>query len=164
MAHTVKYDWAIPAGTASVPSADSRAKLFAVCVGDHPDESPGYTRVSFHFRGAAPPANFGYVASVSVGGKPTVLPLEGNAALRVQFTYVDPSIGNFPLGYHVGYRNLISWGCGAWFEGEVTCGLGLKVAPASDQRLAVRVGEQVEDPDGQGSNLDYILAFDVQYG
>jgi hypothetical protein len=156
------YGWAVPSPAADLPTAGiGRGRLFAVCAGDHPEGQPAYNRVTFHFHGARPPVTLGYAPEVLSGGKPTKLPLEGNAFLRLLFRDVDAPESVFPLNQPVGLARLRSWGCGGLDEGRVTCGLGLQVAPASDQRPPIHAGYLIRDPDGTGQHLDYTLAFDV---
>ena len=63
---------------------------------------------------------------------------------------------------NIGFANLRSWGFAGDFEGHVTFGLGIQVAPGSDQALPIRAGE-LKRPDGSGGFF-YVVHFDVQNG
>ena len=62
----------------------------------------------------------------------------------------------------IGFRNLKSYSSAGDFEGHLTYGLGLQVAPNSDQVLLVRAGELTK-PDGAGG-MFYVVYVDIQTG
>src|SRR5436190_19616022 len=142
--------------------------LVEIHTGDHGAENPGYARISFYFRVGFPTYNVQYVSQVLTEGKGDPLPLEGNAALRVGF--VDANVRDenghstivFAAPTRIGFRNLKSYGFAGDFEGYVSYGLGIQVAPGSDQALPIRVGE-LRKPDGKGGYL-YVVAVDVRVG
>jgi hypothetical protein len=176
--YRLTYDWAVPSDrvtiphTVQAPIAPAPALplpyLVAIYVADHPESDPKYQRISFYFRGAFPEYNLQYVASVDAEGSGAPIPLEGNAFLRVGFisaqahdndgeTTVDVAPEN-PLGL----QNLKSYGSAGDFEGHVTYGLGIQVAPASDQVLPIRAGE-LKKSDG-AHEFFYVVHVDVQNG
>jgi hypothetical protein len=66
----------------------------------------------------------------------------------------------FAADPHVGLGGLVSYASAGDFEGYVTYGLGIQVAPGSDQVREIRAGQQTR-PDGAGDVL-YVVAFDVR--
>ncbi len=160
----VQYDWAVPRTMVSKPGGDFGGDLVAVCTGDHPKETPAYSRISFYFKGGPPPYDFNYAAQVLTEAKGDPIPLQGNSFLRVHFNGI-PETSVAPLQTQaVGFHNLKNYGCSGPFEGSVTCGLGIQVAAGSDQVLPIRTTYLVRDPDGTGNALQYVIAFDVQAG
>jgi hypothetical protein len=174
--YRVSYNWAVPSREVVVnhplvapiapPPALPLPHLVAIYVGDHPEATPAYQRISFYFRGAFPSYNFRYVPSVLSEGQGTAIPLEGNAALRVGFVDAQAhdnsgasTVRSSPRN-PIGFRNLKSYGFAGDFEGHVTYGLGIQVAPGSDQALRIRAGE-LKKPDGSGG-FYYVVHFDVE--
>jgi hypothetical protein len=168
----ITYDWAVPSTPASVanlvkvpvagPSGPALPWLVGIYAGDHPEANPKYHRMSFYFRGGFPSYNVGYVGSVTSEGKGDVIPLQGNAFLRVGFTDAQahdnngsPTLKASPKN-PIGMRNLASYGFAGDFEGHVTYGLGLQVASGSDQVLKVRLGQLK-----RGADL-YVVFVDIQ--
>jgi hypothetical protein len=174
--YRVSYDWAVPGTEASVqhpftaplPGPIPLPYLVGIYVGNHPEASPPYQRISFTFRGAFPSYRFGYVPSVLNEGEGSPIPLQGNAFLRVGFVDAQAhdeagasTVGASPPAT-IGFANLRSYGFAGDFEGHVTYGLGIQVAPGSDQALPIRAGE-LKRPDGAGGFF-YVVHFDVQAG
>jgi hypothetical protein len=170
--YRVTYGWAVPSRAVRVihavrvpvapPPAPPLPLLTEVRTGDHPSED--YTRITFAFRGAMPSYEVAYVRRVDPEGAGDPLPLTGNAFLRIRFEQAQaheergrPSVATAartPLTY----PTLRSYGFGGDFEGYVTYGLGIRVAPGSDQVLPIRVGELVR---ADGS---HVVAVDVRRG
>ncbi|MBD0292308.1 MAG: hypothetical protein ICV70_01870 [Jiangellaceae bacterium] len=148
-------------------TAPALPTLVAIYAGEHNDDEPPYQRMSFYFRGGFPSYNLQYVRSVDEEGTGQPIALEGNGFLRIGFvdaTAHDDSgstIGRAP-DESLGFQNIRSYGFAGDFEGHVTYGLGLQVAPDSDQVLPVRAGE-LEKPDGAGGTF-YVVYVDVQSG
>lgn len=168
--HRVTYDWAVPSEQVTIAhqAAAPTPYLVAIYAGDHPEVEPPYQRVSFYFREGFPEYNLQYVRSVEGEGTGTPISLEGNAFLRVGFVNAQAhddsgatTITRAPEET-IGFQNLKSYGSAGDFEGHVTYGLGLQVAPDSDQILPVRAGE-LEKPDGEGG-VFYVVYVDVQSG
>jgi hypothetical protein len=170
MAHRVSYDWAVPSDQVTIPHPAEMPvpTLVAIYVGDHPEGSTPYQRISFYFREGVPEYNLQYVRSVLGEGTGTPIALQGNAFLRVGFvnaqahddtggstieTAPDPTIG---------FTNLKSYGSAGDFEGHVTYGLGIQVAPDSDQVLLVRAGELTRSDGANGSY--HVVYVDLQTG
>jgi len=177
-AYVVTYDWAVPWDRVTIPHtvlapvapapAPPLPYLVAVDAGDHLETTPGFQRISFYFRGAFPQYDLDYVPALTAEGSGAAIPLEGNAVLRVGFvsaqahdsagaSTVETAPEN-PLGFH----NLRSYGFAGDYEGYVTFGLGIQVAPDSDQVLHIRAGEHTQ-PDGAGG-VYYVVHVDVQNG
>jgi hypothetical protein len=167
----VRYDFGVPAARITITNRSliPLPSLAEIHTGDHSNENPGYDRISFYFRGGMPSYNFNYAAEVLTEGRGDRVPLEGNAFLRVQFSnarqHDDAGADTLKTkpNTHIGYHNLVSYGFGGDFEGYVTYGLGIHVAPNSDQVLQIRVGELTKKPDGKGGFF-YVVAFDVKNG
>ena len=174
--YRVSYGWGVPAMSVTVnhpftpPIAPAPAPplpyLVAIYVGDHPEGSPKYGRISFYFRGTFPSYHFQYVRHVLDEGKGAPISLEGNSYLGIEFVEAqahDPA-GKSTIKVspdpHIGFPNLKSYGFGGDFEGHVTFGLGIQVAPDSDQALAIRAGE-LKKPDGSG-DFYYVVHVDVR--
>jgi hypothetical protein len=175
--YRVTYGFAVPSGRITInhtnkipvapPPAPPLPYLVAIYAGDHPEASPKYARMSFYFRGAFPSYNFEYVPEVITEAKGDAIPLEGNAFIRLGFvdaqahdTNGAPTIKVQPAS-HIGFGNLQSYGFAGDFEGHVSYGLGVRVAPGSDQVLPLRTGE-LKKPDGAGGYY-YVVHIDVQY-
>ena len=174
--YRVSYDWGVPAKRVTVnhpftpPIAAAPAPplpyLVAIYVGDHPEGSTKYGRISFYFRGTFPSYHFQYVRQVLDEGQGAPISLEGNSYLDIHFleAQAHDAAGNSTIKLspdsHIGFRNLKSYGFGGDFEGYVTYGLGIQVAPGSDQVLAIRAGE-LKKPDGSGG-FYYVVHVDVR--
>jgi hypothetical protein len=176
--HRVTYDWGVPSNRVSIPHhvqapiapapALPLPYLVAIYVGDHPEADPKYQRISFYFRGAFPEYNFQYVRSVTAEGSGATVPLQGNSFLQIGFSSAQThdndgasTVKAMPKN-PIGFQNLKSYAFAGDFEGYVTYGLGLQVAPDSDQVLAIRAGE-LKKPDGVGG-FHYVVHFDVMNG
>jgi hypothetical protein len=174
--YRVTYEWGAPSGQVTVPhsavildpSGPSLPYLVAVYVGDHPEEDPPYQRIAFYFREAFPEYNLQYVREVVQEGSGEPIELEGNAFLRVGFVNAQAhdndgaSTVETAPNETIGFFNLKSYGSAGDFEGHLTFGLGLQVAPDSDQVLLIRAGE-LKRPDGSG-DFYYVVHVDVQTG
>ena len=176
--YRVSYDWGVPAKTVTVhhpftpPIAPAPLPplpyLVAIYVGDHPEGSPKYGRISFYFRGTFPSYHFQYVRQVLDEGQGAPISLEGNSYLDIHFVdaQAHDAAGKSTIKVspdsHIGFRNLKSYGFGGDFEGHLTYGLGIQVAPGSDQVLAIRAGE-LKKPDGSG-DFYYVVHVDVRNG
>jgi hypothetical protein len=174
--YRVTYEWGAPSDQVTVPhsavtldpSGPSLPYLVAVYVGDHPDEDPPYQRIAFYFREAFPEYNLQYVREVVQEGSGEPIELEGNAFLRVGFVNAQAhdndgaSTVETAPNETIGFFNLKSYGSAGDFEGHLTFGLGLQVAPDSDQVLLIRAGE-LKRPDGTG-DFYYVVHVDVQTG
>ncbi len=176
--YRVSYNWGVPSNEVSVkhpfvapiapPPALPLPALVAIYVGNHPEGSPAYQRISFYFRGAFPSYNFRYVAAVLSEGQGTPISLQGNAFLRIGFVNAQAhdnagaSTVKASPPATIGFKNLKSYGFAGDFEGHVTYGLGIQVAPNSDQILRIRAGE-LKKPDGAGG-FYYVVHFDVENG
>ena len=138
--------------------------LVGIYVGNHPEGTPAYQRMSFYFRGGYPSYQVKYVASVLTEGAGTPLSLTGNAVLRVGFT--DAQAHNDAGGSSIvaapaaaiGLPNLKSYASAGDFEGHVTYGLGIQVTGGSS--LPLRVGE-LKKHDGTGG-FAYVIFVDVR--
>ncbi len=176
--YRVSYGWAVPSNQVTIPHSVSvpiapppalpLPYLVAIYVGNHPEASPQYQRISFYFRGAFPEYNLQYVSSVTAEGSGATVPLQGNGFLRVGFIQAQAhdnsgasTVKASPKN-PIGFANLKSYGFAGDFEGHVTYGLGIQSAPNSDQVLPIRAGE-LKKPDGAGGFF-YVVHFDVQTG
>jgi hypothetical protein len=176
--YRVTYDWGVPSSNVSVPHtlqapiapppALPLPYLVAIYAGDHPEADPKYQRISFYFRGAFPGYNFRYVRAVTADGSGATIPLDGNSFLQVAFSSAQAhdnegasTVKVMPRN-PIGFQNLKSYAAAGDYEGYVTYGLGLQVAPDSDQVLAIRAGE-LRKPDGVGG-FYYVVHFDVMNG
>ena len=174
--YTVRYGFAVPSTkvtvasqvTVPIPGAIPLPYLVEIHTGDHSNENPGYARISFYFRGGFPGYNIQYVPQVISDAKGDPVPLTGNAFLRLQFTDAQAHDANgassvtSAASQAIGFANLKSYAFAGDFEGYLTFGLGLQVAPGSDQALAVRIGE-LRKSDGKGGDL-YVIAVDIRNG
>lgn len=160
------YDWGAPAPAARVPHPGSSAPpyLAEIHAADHPGDPPGYSRISFYFRGGFPSYEFGYVPQVVAEGSGDPVPLPGNGFVAIRFdgvlTHDDNGWPTVTVSARpdLGIRNLRGYGFGGGFEGSLTYGLGIQVAPGSDQILRMRAPELTR------SDGFHIVAFDVQHG
>jgi hypothetical protein len=170
VAHRVSYDWAVPSDqvTISHPAEMPVPHLVAIDVGDHPEGSTPYQRISFSFREGFPEYNLQYVRSVLGEGTGTPIALQGNAFLRVGFVnaqaHDDAGASTIETAPEptIGFTNLKSYGSAGDFEGHVTYGLGIQVAPDSDQVLRVRAGELTR-PDGSDGSY-HVVYVDIETG
>jgi hypothetical protein len=174
----VVYGFAVPSSKVTIPHTVHAPitpppgiplpYLVGIYTGDHSNETPGYARISFYFRGGFPEYNFQYVHAVLAEGSGQPISLEGNAFLDIQFVHAQAHDNGGATTIkdkapqHIGYQNLVSYAPAGDFEGYVTYGLGIKVASGSDQTLPIRVGE-LSKSDGSGGTL-YVVAFDVKNG
>jgi hypothetical protein len=176
--HRITYGWGVPAPAVTVeheviaPIAPSPAlplpALVAIRVGDHPEADPMFQRISFTFRGAFPEYNLEYVRELTSEAMGDAIELEGNAVLRIGFVGAQAhdnegrSTVTDAAPTTIGLQNLRSYAFAGDYEGHVTFGLGLQVAPDSDQVLAIRSGE-LKAPDGAGDFL-FVVHVDVMNG
>lgn len=109
--------------------------LVDIRTGDHAD----FAWITFAFRGAFPEYNFAYGPDVRAEGSGIPIELPGNAFLRIQFVHAQAhdntgaSTIRFALKQAVGIGNFVGYAPAGDFEGYVTYGLGIRVAPNSDQ-------------------------------
>lgn len=165
------YDWSVPAEPVLIrhrvrppvapPPAPPLPYLAEIRAADHPGERPGYSRISFTFRGGFPSYELGYVEYVRAEGTGDRVPLPGNTFLRIRFIQAQAhdergrwSVTASPAPT-LGYPTLRGYAFGGDFEGYLCYGLGLRVAPERDQGLPVRVSELTRT-DGS-----YVVAVDV---
>jgi hypothetical protein len=176
--YTVTYNWKVPSTKATVthtnktpvtsPPLPPLPYLVGIYTGDHSTEDPAYARISFYFRGAFPSYNIQYVKSVLSEGQGTPIPLQGNAFLRIGFVGAQAhdndgkSTVKDVAATHIGFGHLVSYGPAGDFEGYLSYGLGIQVAPGSDQAPTIRVGE-LKKTDGNGGFI-YVVAVDVHNG
>ncbi|HEX6579086.1 MAG TPA: hypothetical protein VF082_12045 [Jiangellaceae bacterium] len=169
-ANRVSYGWAVPSDQVTIPHPAQMPVpyLVAIYVGDHPEDSTPYQRISFYFREGFPEYNLQYVRSVLGEGTGTPIALQGNSSLRVGFVnaqaHDDAGASTLETAPDstIGFTNLKSYGSAGDFEGHVTYGLGIQVAPNSDQVLPVRAGELTRS---DGSNGTYHVVYvDLQTG
>jgi len=170
----IAYPWGVPTAPAQVshpnrvpvapPPAPPLPYLVRIEAGDHPDDDPSYSRITFTFRGGFPTYHLEYVAAVRAEGNNEAIPLPGNAFLRVRFVQAQAhdergisTVTTSPRP-ELGYRTLLGYGFAGDFEGYLTYGLGLRVPADSDQALPVRAVE-VTRPDGT-----FTVAVDVRRG
>jgi hypothetical protein len=174
--YRISYPWGVPAKSVTVnhpftppiapPPTPPLPYLVAIYVGDHPEGSPKYERISFYFRGTFPSYRFQYVRQVLDEGQGAPISLEGNSYLGIHFVEAQAhdAAGKSTIKVspdsHIGFQNLKSYGFGGDFEGHLTYGLGIQVAPNSDQVLAIRAGE-LKKPDGSG-DFYYVVHVDVR--
>ncbi len=174
--YTVRYGFAVPSAKVTVsnavpvplPGPIPLPYLVEIRTGDHSTENPAYARISFYFRGAFPSYNIQYVREVLTEGRGDAVALEGNGFLRLQFVQAQAhdATGQSTIvsaaNQHIGFPNLKSYGFAGDFEGYLSFGLGVQVAPNSDQVLPVRIGE-LRKPDGKGGFV-YVVAVDIRNG
>jgi hypothetical protein len=168
--HRVTYDWAAPSDQVTIEHAAEAPtpSLVAIYTGDHPDEDRPFQRIAFYFRDGFPEYNLQYVPSVAAEGTGEPIALDGNAFLRIGFVNAqahddagESTVAQAPPP-SIGLQNLKSYGFAGDFEGHVTYGLGLQVAPNSDQVLHVRAGELTK-PDGDGGSY-HVVYVDIESG
>ena len=176
--YRVSYAFAVPSSPVTVshpftppiapPPSPPLPYLVGVYVGNHPEGSPAYQRISFYFRGTFPSYRFGYVPKVVSDGSGAPVSLMGNSFLSIVFTTAQAhdnagasTVLKTPPN-PIGFTNLKSYAPAGDFEGYVSYGLGIQVAPGSDQVLKIRAGE-LKRPDGSGGFF-YVVHFDVQTG
>ncbi|HEX2360925.1 MAG TPA: hypothetical protein VHI11_02515 [Jiangellaceae bacterium] len=168
--HRVTYDWATPSDQVTIEHAAEAPtpNLVAIYTGDHPEEDRPYQRIAFYFRDGFPQYNLQYVPSVVGEGTGEPIALDGNAFLRIGFVNAqahddagESTVAQAPP-QSIGLQNLKSYGFAGDFEGHVTYGLGLEVAPNSDQVLHVRAGELTK-PDGDGGSY-HVVYVDIETG
>ncbi|MFS8479812.1 MAG: hypothetical protein FWJ93_12830 [Micromonosporaceae bacterium] len=160
------YDWGVPAPLVQVtnPDLSQLPYLVEIHAADHPGDPPGYSRISFYFRGGFPSYEFGYVGQVEAEGTGDPIRLPGNGTVRIRFTgaraHDDAGRSTITTAPRpdLGMPNLRGYGFAGDFEGHVTYGLGIQVAPGSDQVLAMRVLELTRT-DGI-----HVVAFDIRHG
>lgn len=168
--HRVTHDWADPSYPVTInhPAAAPTPYLVAIHAGNHPDEEPPYQRIAFSFRQGFPEYNLQYVRSVTSEGTGEPISLEGNGVLRIGFVNAQAhdetgkSTVSVAPATSIGYQNLKSYGSAGDFEGHVTYGLGIQVAPDSDQVLLVRAGELTKLDEAGGTH--YVVYVDLQSG
>jgi hypothetical protein len=167
--YRVTYGFDVPAGPVTVThqvSVPPVPYLVGVYVGNHPEGTPAYQRISFYFRVGFPSYTFRYVPQVVSDGRGTPIPLQGNSFLSVVFT---PAQAHDDAGASTvvqaappvtGFPNLRQYASAGDFEGHVTYGLGIQTAPNSDQTIRIRAGE-LKRPDGSGGFF-YVVHLDTQ--
>ena len=166
----MSYDWAVPSEQVTIThsAATPTPSLVAIYTGDHAGEEPPYQRIAFYFREGFPEYNLQYVRSVTGEATGEPISLEGNAFLRIGFVNAqahddagESTVAVAPAN-SIGFQNIKSYASAGDFEGHVTYGLGLQVAPDSDQVLQVRAGELTKPDDAGGSY--YVVYVDVETG
>jgi hypothetical protein len=169
-AHRVTYGWDVPSDQVTIPHPAQVPVpyLVAIQVGDHPEDGTPYQRISFFFREGFPEYNLQYVRSVLGEGTGTPITLQGNSFLRVGFVnaqaHDDAGASTLETAPDstIGFTNLKSYDSAGDFEGHVTYGLGIQVAPNSDQVLPVRAGELTRSDGIDGTH--YVVYVDLQTG
>jgi hypothetical protein len=155
-------DWAIPSGDplelGSSLGQFPPALLESVDIGKHPEGKPPYVRLSFRFREAVPTCRLQYVREFR-GTNDKVVPVTGDGHLSaVFFTARGPASGAAPV---TGDGSPVLQGLAMYdeFEGYLNYGLGLQLAPQSDQVRLVRCGHlQYVD----NRSAPYVVFVDVQ--
>jgi hypothetical protein len=176
--YRVSYPFAVPSPAVTIshpitppiaaPPAPPLPYLVGVYVGNHPEGSPPYQRISFYFRGTFPSYRFGYVPNIVNDGSGTPVNLQGNAFLSIVFIDAQAHDNNGAStvvatpSNPIGFTNVKSYAKAGDFEGRVSYGLGIQVGAGSDQVLKIRAGE-LKRPDGAGGFF-YVVHFDVQTG
>ena len=168
--HRVTYDWATPSDQVTIehPAEAPTPTLVAIYAGDHPEGDRPYQRIAFYFREGFPEYNLQYVPSVVGDGTGEPITLEGNAFLQIGFvdatSHDDAGESTVSVApdESIGLQNLKSYGSAGEFEARLTYGLGLQVAPNSDQVLNVRAGELTK-PDGTGGTY-HVVYVDIETG
>jgi hypothetical protein len=174
--YKVSYDWKVPSTLVTIrhdvrppianPPLPPLPYLVGIYTADHPEAMPKYQRISFYFRGAFPGYHFQYVKQVLDDAKGTPVTLPGNAKLSIVFVdaQAHDNAGSSTITaspkHPLGFQNLKDYGFAGDFEGHVSFGLGIQVAPGSDQALPIRAGE-LKKPDGSGGFF-YVVHFDVR--
>lgn len=165
----IRYGWGVPSEEVAVehplnaplPGDVPLPHLVEVRTGDH--QPDGYSRITFAFRGAYPGYRLQYVRQVTEDGTGNPIALPGTSFLQIVFNpaQAHDNAGNTTVKAGVilvNYRHLTSYTRAGDYEAYVTFGLGITVAPGSDQALPIRVGELVR-VDGA-----YVVAVDVRNG
>jgi hypothetical protein len=140
--------------------------LTGIYAADHPEGRPSFQRISFYFRGGYPGYRFSFVPAVVKDAEGSPISLQGNAFLRMVFVSAqahDESGRSTILASpppSLGFSALQSYGSAGDFEGRVTYGLGIQVAPNSDQVRRIRVGE-LKRADAPNSYV-YVVFVDVE--
>jgi hypothetical protein len=171
----VTYDWGVPSSEVTVthtvgvpiatPPAPPLPYLVGVYVGDHPEGSPAYQRISFYFRGAFPSYRVKYVPAVLADGSGAPVPLTGNTFLSVVFVnaqaHDNAGASTVVASPHnpIGLPTLTSYAPAGDFEGHVSYGLGITSAAGSAGR-PVRAGE-LRRADGAGGYF-YVIYVDIR--
>ncbi|MDG4786455.1 hypothetical protein O7626_11020 [Micromonospora sp. WMMD1102] len=167
------YGWGVPAEPVLVrhrvrppvapPPAPPLPYLVEIRAADHPEGRPGYSRISFTFRGGFPSYELAYLGRIPAEGTGEPLRLPGNAFLRIRFVQAQAhdergrsSVTTAPRP-ELGFATLRGYAFGGDFEGYLTYGLGLRVAPDSDQALPVRSLELTR------TGGRYVVALDVRH-
>jgi hypothetical protein len=174
--YRVSFDWGVPSNTVEIkhavvppiapPPSPPLPYLVGIYAADHPEGSPAYQRISFYFRGAFPGYRFGYVPAVLGDASGQPIPLQGNAFLRLVFVQAQAhdesgaSTVTAKPSPSLGFSALKSYGPAGDFEGHVSYGLGIQVAPGSDQVRPIRTGE-LKKSDSSGKYL-YVVFVDVR--
>jgi hypothetical protein len=168
--HTVTYDWAAPSEQVTIEHSVTAPTpyLVAIYTGEHPEGDPPYQRVAFYFREGFPEYNLQYVPTVQNEGSGEPIALDGNAFLRIGFVNAqahddagESTVTVAPAG-PIGFQNLKEVGSAGDFEGHLSYGLGLQVAPNSDQVLLVRAGELTKPDDAGGTY--HVVYVDIEAG
>lgn len=168
--HRVTFDWGTPSDLVTIehPAAARTPFLVAIYAGNHPEGDRPFQRMAFYFREGLPEYNLQYVPAVADEATGEPIALEGNAFLSIGFVNAqahddagDSTITVAPAN-SIGFQNVKSYGSAGDFESHVTYGLGLQVAPDSDQVLHVRAGELTK-PDGAGGTY-YVVYVDIETG
>lgn len=167
------YDWGVPSEPARIshrdrpppppPPAPQLPYLVRIEATDHPDAEPGYSRISFTFRGGFPSYHLEYVPAVRVEGSGEAIPLPGNAFLRVRFIQAQAhdargvwTVTATPRP-ELDFRTLRGYGFAGDFEGYLCYGLGIQVPADSDHAIPVRAIEATHS-DGR-----YVISVDVRH-
>lgn len=167
--YKVTFGFAVPSGVVEVPhpfTPPPLRTLVGVFVGDHPEGAPAYQRMSFYFRGGYPSYRVSYVPQIVGDASGILIPVAGNAFLRVVFTSAQAhtssgssSVTSTPPAT-IGFTNLKAYAPAGDYEGYVSYGLGLQTKPNSDQVLLLRLGELTKS-DGSGGTY-YVVFVDIQ--
>jgi hypothetical protein len=170
----VTFGFAVPSSLVtvphdvSVPVAPPPALPLPALAAITTEQRSGFARISFTFRAAFPQYNFQYVPQVIADGTGNPVPLEGNSFLQIRFVHAQAhnnagkSTIESAADQQIGFPNLKSYAPAGDFEGVVSFGLGIQVAPNSDQVLAIRTTE-FQHADGKGG-FTFTISFDVQNG
>jgi hypothetical protein len=166
----VTYDWGVPSDRVTIehPAEAPTPYLVAIYTGDHPEGDRPYQRIAFYFREGFPEYNLQYLPAVADEATGEPIALAGNAFLRIGFVNAQAhddsgasTVSVAPADF-IGFQNLESYGSAGDFEGHLTYGLGLQVAPNSDQVLHVRAGELTK-PEQTGGTY-HVVYVDIETG
>jgi hypothetical protein len=167
--YRVTYGFDVPSNPVTIThqvSPPPLPYLVGVYVGNHPEGTPAYQRISYYFRVGFPSYTFHYVPEVISDGRGDPVPLQGNSFLSVVFTtaqaHDDAGASTVVEAAPavIGFPNLRNYAPAGDFEGHVSYGLGIQTAPNSDQVLRIRSGE-LKRPDNAGGFF-YVVHFDIQ--